>query len=156
MNRHRGLTFTAVITMTASLMVLGLFLLTSYNVRQAIRSLEDRKEVVIYLRDDLTPEDYSLFENRIRMHPAVTSVQFVSREEAWEKFSESMNIEGLEKLVRHLVLGVRVTEAVQLQSGQHRPGGRRSGHRVAPEMCSPPSTRITSPLIQAASSRESR
>ena len=97
MVRHRGLTLTAVVTMTASLMVLGLFLLTSYNVHQAIRGLEDRKEVVVYLKDGMTPQDYSRFENRIHMHPAVASVQFVSREEAWAEFSASMNIEGLKE-----------------------------------------------------------
>jgi cell division transport system permease protein len=95
MRRHRGLTLTAVVTMTASLLVLGVFLLTSYNLRRAIQELESRKEVVVYLRDGMTPEDYHLFENRIEMHPAVAAVQFVSREEAWDQFSKTLEVEGL-------------------------------------------------------------
>jgi hypothetical protein len=55
------------------------------------------------------------------------------------------DLELLEKAVRDLVLGMEVPEPVEEER-----------HEVAPEMCSPPSTRITSPLIQAASSSESR
>jgi len=93
--RHRGLTFTAVITMTASLLVLGVFLVTSYNVQRAIQNLESRKEVMVYLKDGLKPSDLNLFENRARLHPAVESLTFVSREEAWQEFSQSMKVEGL-------------------------------------------------------------
>jgi cell division transport system permease protein len=95
MRRHRGLTLTAVITMTASLLVLGVFLITTYNVRQVILDLDSRKEVMVYLKDGLTPEDFKMFEERIRMHPAVAGVRFVSREEAWEEFSSTMNVDGL-------------------------------------------------------------
>ena len=40
MRRHRGLTVTAVVTMTASLLVLGVFLITSYNVKEVIKELD--------------------------------------------------------------------------------------------------------------------
>jgi cell division transport system permease protein len=95
MRRHRGLTLTAVVTMTASLLVLGVFLLTSYNLRRAIQQLESRKEIAVYLKDGMTPEDYTLFENRIKTHPAVATVTFVSKEEAWDEFSKSMEVDGL-------------------------------------------------------------
>jgi len=95
MTRHRGLTMTAVVTMTASLLVLGVFLITSYNVQQVIESLDSRKEVMVYLKDGLDPDDFTMFERRVQMHPAVETVRFVSREEAWDEFSRSMNVEGL-------------------------------------------------------------
>ena len=97
--RHRGLTFTAILTMTASLLVLGVFLVTSYNVRRAISSLESRKEVMVYLKDGLKPSDLNLFENRAKLHPAVQSLTFISREEAWQAFAESMKLEGLQEAV---------------------------------------------------------
>lgn len=99
MRRHRGLALTAVVTMTASLLVLGVFLVTSYNVQHVIASLESRKEVMVYLKDGLTPADLKALENRLHMHPAVESVTFISREEAWEEFSKSMNVEGLQETV---------------------------------------------------------
>lgn len=97
--RHRGLTFTAILTMTASLLVLGVFLVTSYNVRRAISSLESRKEVMVYLKDGLKPSDLKLFENRAKQHPAVQTLTFISREEAWQTFSQSMKLENLQEAV---------------------------------------------------------
>jgi len=99
LKRHRGLTFTAVITMTASLLVLGVFLVTSYNVRHAIKNLESRKEVMVYLKDGLKPSDLAMFENRAKLHPAVQNLTFISREEAWNEFSQSMKVEGLQEAV---------------------------------------------------------
>jgi len=89
MRRHRGLALTAVVTMTASLLVLGVFLVTSYNVRSVLTGLENR--------DGLTPTDMEMVEKRLEMHPAVESVQFVSREEAWDEFAREMDIEGLQE-----------------------------------------------------------
>ena len=54
-------------------------------------------------------------------------------------------VELFEKGVGDLVLGVEVPEAVQEEA-----------HPPSPETCSPPSTRMIVPLIQAASSVESR
>jgi len=93
--RHRGLTATAVVTMTASLLVLGVFLITSYNVRRVIQGLEGRKEVMVYLKDGLKPSDLALLEDRAKLHPVIAGLTFVSREEAWEEFSAQMKVEGL-------------------------------------------------------------
>src|SRR5262249_57709233 len=54
-------------------------------------------------------------------------------------------VESLEEVVRDLVLGMEVPEAVQEER-----------HATAPATCSPPSTRMIAPLIQAASSEASR
>ena len=45
--RHRALTVTAVITMAASLLVLGVFLVTAFNMFAVIDELQGRKEVVV-------------------------------------------------------------------------------------------------------------
>ncbi len=94
-HRHRGLTFTAVLTMTASLLVLGVFLVTTYNVRRVMRDLQNRKEVVVYLKDGLAPPDRDAVRDRLELHPAVAGAQFVSRDEAWAEFSKSMKVDGL-------------------------------------------------------------
>ncbi len=93
--RHRGLTFTAIVTMTASLLVLGVFLVTTYNVRRVIAGLEARKEVVVYLKEGLTEADRDRLEDRLGMHPAVAGARYVSKDEAWQKFSDDMKVDGL-------------------------------------------------------------
>ncbi len=95
LGRHRGLTMTAILTMTASLLVLGVFLVTTYNVRRVLTGLEDRKEVVVYLKDGLTDRDRDMVKERLEMHPAVAGARFVSKEEAWDAFSKDMQVDGL-------------------------------------------------------------
>jgi cell division transport system permease protein len=99
LHRHSGLTFTAILTMTASLLVLGVFLVTTYNVRRVIEGLEGRKEVAVYLKEGISVEDRALFEERLNMHPAVAGARYVPKEEAWEEFSQSMNVKGLRETV---------------------------------------------------------
>lgn len=99
MARHRALAVTAVVTMTASLLVLGAFLVTSYNVRKVIADLEARKEVAVYLEADTAPDVREMIEKRLLMHPAVAAAQFVSKDEAWDSFSKSMKTEGLLEMV---------------------------------------------------------
>jgi hypothetical protein len=55
------------------------------------------------------------------------------------------DVEALEERVRDLVLRVEVPEAVQEER-----------HAVAPDTCSPPSTRMSAPLTHAASSVDRR
>jgi cell division transport system permease protein len=50
---------------------------------------------MVYLKDGLAPEDFAVFERRVEMHPAVETVRFISREEAWNEFSQTMNVDGL-------------------------------------------------------------
>ena len=97
--RHRTLTFTAVVTMTASLLVLGVFLVTSFNVRRVLGELENRKEVMIFLSDGATAEDRALFEERLALHPAVAGQRFVSKDEAWTEFATEMGVADLESVV---------------------------------------------------------
>ena len=57
------------------------------------------------------------------------------------------DVEVFEEAVRDLVLGVEVAEPEHLEE---------QCQEVTPDTCSPPSTRMTSPLIQEASSSVSR
>ena len=93
--RHRGLTSTAVVTMAASLLVLGVFMVVTYNVRQMIGDLQGRKEVMVYLANDLDEEARIQVADRLTMHPAVDATEFVSREQAWEEFASEIEVEGL-------------------------------------------------------------
>jgi cell division transport system permease protein len=101
LRRHRIMAVTAIVTMAASLLVLGVFLIASFNVRQVLLKLEDRKEVVVYMRTGVAEGDRTLFEERLKLHPAVAGARFVSKDEAWEEFSVSMHTEGLTDAVGH-------------------------------------------------------
>jgi cell division transport system permease protein len=65
-----------------SLFVVGLFGLAAYNVRSVVQSVESRVEIVAYLRDDANPSSVEIAQQQISEFREVSSVRYVSREEA--------------------------------------------------------------------------
>lgn len=85
---HRGLATTAVLALTASLTLAGMFLLLSWNAEAALRMLGDRREMVVYLRDDLdTPTRDALVA---RLRQLFGTVTYVSKEQAWEELVQQI------------------------------------------------------------------
>jgi cell division transport system permease protein len=68
-----------------SLFVVGLFGLAAYNIRQVIAKMEERVEVVAYLRDGADQAEVDAALREIRTWPQVKDVTFVSRDEALRK-----------------------------------------------------------------------
>lgn len=85
---HRGLALTAMLSMTAALTLCALFLLVSWNANQALRAMGDRREMVVYLKDDVSDTDVQMMQAKIaELYGPAT---FVSRAQAWEEFSQQV------------------------------------------------------------------
>ena len=65
-----------------SLFVVGLFGIVAHNIRLVLQQVEERVEIVAYLRDDTTPQAVSLITEEISSFPEVAAVEFVSKEQA--------------------------------------------------------------------------
>ncbi len=85
---HRGLALTAIYSLTAALTLCGVFLLLSFNAERTLRAVGDRREMVLYLRDDLSDADVQALQTRLR--ELYGTPTFVSRAQAWEEFSEQI------------------------------------------------------------------
>jgi cell division transport system permease protein len=86
--QHRGLSFTAMLSLFAALSVSGLFLLLSHNADRALRLIGDRREMVVYLKDGVAdPARESLVATLERLYGTVT---YVSKEQAWEEFARQV------------------------------------------------------------------
>jgi len=85
---HRSTTYTALLSVFGSFLVLGVFLLFTSNVQHALNALGDRREVVVYLRDSTKPaEREALIASLDSLYGAAT---YVSRERAWEEFAKEL------------------------------------------------------------------
>ena len=83
--QHRGLGMTAILSLTAALTLSGLFVLLSHNADSALRLIGDRREMVIYLKDDTSDaRRATLIESLTRLYGTTT---YVSKEQAWKEFS---------------------------------------------------------------------
>ena len=85
---HRGLAYTAMFSLTAALALSGFFLLLTHNARLAIAAMGDRREMVVYLRDDVTPDKRQQLVQRLS--DLYGTATFVSKEQAWKEFSEQV------------------------------------------------------------------
>ncbi len=94
---HRGLASTAIFSMTAALALAGVFLLLSFNARQALRDIGDRREMVLYLKDEVSDADVQTLTEKIRQLYGTPT--FVSRAAAWEEFSQQVGDPDLLKSV---------------------------------------------------------
>lgn len=75
----------SVTTIAFSLFVVGLFGLVALNLRQALRDVEERVEVVAFLLRGTPPETIATASEDISAFPEVLRVDYVSSEEALER-----------------------------------------------------------------------
>lgn len=68
-----------------ALFVVGLFALATYNLRLALTSIEERVEVVVYLRDDARQSEIDLLLGELSSMPEVGTVFYVSKRDALER-----------------------------------------------------------------------
>jgi cell division transport system permease protein len=93
--QHRGLASTAILSLTATLTLSGIFLLLTHNAEFALKLIGDRREMIVYLRDDINETDREELTKRLRS--LYGSVTYISKDEAWEEFQEQIgNAELLE------------------------------------------------------------
>jgi cell division transport system permease protein len=90
---HRGLVSTAVFALAAALTLSGIFLLAAHNSRIAIGLLGDRREMVVYLNDTVTPAQRDVLMGRLQQ--LYGSVTYVSRDDAWDEFAQQIGDRSL-------------------------------------------------------------
>lgn len=76
------LTSLSVVAIAFSLLIVGIFGLTAYNIHRAIEQIEERVEVVAYLMDDATSAQVNLAREEIGALPEVSDLRYISRTEA--------------------------------------------------------------------------
>ena len=84
--RSRLVTTVSVGTMAISLFVFGTFLIAASNLSSAVSAWSRKIQVTFYLQDAVLPHDRESLEARLQGDPAVAAVEYVSREQAVERF----------------------------------------------------------------------
>ncbi len=88
LRQHGSLALNAVLSLTGALLLCGVFLLLTHNAEIAMRLIGDRREMVIYLKDGVTPSQRDLLIGRL--HDLYGTVTYVSKQQAWDEFSQSV------------------------------------------------------------------
>jgi cell division transport system permease protein len=85
LTHHRALATTAVLALASALLLAGLFLLLSWNAEVALRVIGDRREMVVYLRDEVDAAARDALVGRLRS--LFGDVTVVTKEQAWEELA---------------------------------------------------------------------
>jgi len=86
--RSRLVNAVSIGTIAVSLFVLGAFLTVASGLGELVTRWTEKVQVIVYLEDGTEDRVRASLENRLREDPAVSSVDFVSREEALRRFRE--------------------------------------------------------------------
>ncbi|HSM60829.1 MAG TPA: permease-like cell division protein FtsX [Longimicrobiales bacterium] len=112
-----------------ALYVVGLFVLATFNLELALSSIEERVEVVVYLRDDARQSEIDLAQTELAEIEEVARVRYVSKRDALARAQQDLPEFG------ELFGAVEVNPLPQSLEVELRPGARtREGvQRVADE-----------------------
>jgi len=80
--------FAAVMTICASLLLLGTFSILVLNANSVVESLREKVEMEAFLADYLSPVETSIVRDSIAQVPGVREVRYVSKEDAANIFKE--------------------------------------------------------------------
>ncbi len=96
---HRGLAYTAVLSLAAALSLWGIFLLLAHNAEISMALVGERREMVVYLNDDVSKDDReALLERLDQLYGQAT---YVSKDEAWDELQEQVGDSDLLDAVGH-------------------------------------------------------
>lgn len=101
-----------------ALFVVGLFALATYNLKLALTSIEERVEVVVYLRDDVRQSEIDLLQSDLSEIGEVARVKYVSKQEAMERARQDL------PEFADLFSGLDVNPLPQSLEVELRPGSR--------------------------------
>jgi cell division transport system permease protein len=85
---HGFMTFAAIGITVACLLIMGTFTLVAVNANALLEDLEQENEILAFIEENYTDQQIKALEAKLAAVPNVTSVTFISREEAMEKFLE--------------------------------------------------------------------
>ena len=83
---HGFMSFASVTIIVACLLIMGSFSLLSFNINEMIGEMERDNEILAFVDETLSDEEAMDLQHRIEAISNVSSVRFVSREEAFANF----------------------------------------------------------------------
>ena len=99
---HGFMSFATVTIIMACLIIMGSVTLLSVNINQVIHDLEDQNEVVAFIDDTYTEDAARAVQGQIEAVENISTVEFVTRGQAFDKFMENYSSdlsEGLDENV---------------------------------------------------------
>ena len=80
--------FTAITTVAITLFIVGFFIIIVFDIQGILSSIKSQVEIAVYLKDNVTDELKTYLENEIKGWDEISQVNFISKDQALEKFKK--------------------------------------------------------------------
>lgn len=91
LKRNKTIGLASVITVTATLFIMGVFILLMQNVNIAMSNIESHVQIQLFLNDNITPKDQENINKKLSNISGIKSVKFEDKSEALEKFNKQVS-----------------------------------------------------------------
>ncbi|MBR1764416.1 MAG: permease-like cell division protein FtsX [Ruminococcus sp.] len=89
--KNRMMSFASFCIMLVSLLMVGMSVLMAINLNRIIGGIEDKSEAVVQIKDGVSEADREELQKQIKSIPNVHTVEFYSKEQAWENMVKDMS-----------------------------------------------------------------
>lgn len=86
--KNKKSTFSAMLVMCISMLMFGFFFIIGENVNHIMSTVEGAQAIQVFVKLDATDEEVEVLGNSIREIEGVAKVEFVSKEDGFENYSE--------------------------------------------------------------------
>lgn len=87
--KHAGaMAIACIVIMTSSLLILGVFLIATANLREVLKYAHSKVEIIAFLRDDATQQGVDSIIVEVGKIPYVETVRYVSKQEALKRLKD--------------------------------------------------------------------
>ena len=94
--KNRMMSFASFCIMLVSLLMVGISVLLAININRIIGGIEDKSELVVQIKDGCSQEQIDELKNNLSSLPNVNTIEFYSKEQAWESMVKDMTKEEQE------------------------------------------------------------
>lgn len=88
---NRQVFLISIATITIAFSILGLFLIIFVNLNSFLTTWNQQVQLIVYLEDNVTPEQRRSLEQSIAKNPDVEAMTFIPKEEAWAKLKNTFS-----------------------------------------------------------------
>jgi cell division transport system permease protein len=101
LRKHGSKTFTTMLIICATMLVLGIFIILFQNVNENVNIIVEEQGLQALIEDTATDEDIEYMEDEINLVPGISSIEYLDRDAAYEDAKELFSdqeyfLEGLE------------------------------------------------------------
>jgi cell division transport system permease protein len=87
---NRLMSFAAILTVASCIFIVSLFYLLAANIEFFLSQLEDNLSIMVFIDEELHPDELSPLYDRIMAMPQVRNMEFINRDDALDDLIENM------------------------------------------------------------------